>query len=629
MPSEAVNPSVLEAALTSLREGVLVTDAAGAVVFANAAAARLLREPSAALSGQRLEQLAQRFLTGEGRPLPAEALPFRRVLQTGAAVPDLDLAVTVADGDYAQLNCEVRPHGAGGLVIVLREVSAARRDEHVRARQQATLRSFLERLEDAAAVHREGRLVYANPAAARLLGYESAEAMVGLPVLDLVHPDDRATVLERIHAMINHGETVGQRPERFLHRDGRAVPVLVAALPVMFEHEAAIAVFARDETARVQAEAERDRLLALEQQHAAEWEGVLSSIADAVWVFDPRGCVTFTNEAARRLTGAPSTEELHQPLADLGGYLRFVQTSGAPLAPEDLPPARALRGETLPAEELCLTERTNGSRRCLRTATAPIRDHGGHVVGAVLVASDITALKDLERSREEFVSIVAHDLRTPITAILGFASLLERRAARHPTDEQQRKAVDSIMTSARRLNGMVSELLDLSRIESRRLVLAPEPVELPAQLHAAVERMRPVLHDHPLRVDGEVELPPLSLDPARIEQVLINLLTNAASYSPAGSEIAVTVEQQGDEAVVSVLDGGIGIPPEEQAHLFEPFHRTRDAAAHRRDGLGVGLHISKGLIEAHGGRIWVESAPGQGSAFRFALPLHPAPRPST
>lgn len=323
----------------------------------------------------------------------------------------------------------------------------------------------------------------------------------------------------------------------------------------------------------------------------------------------------YENKAAQGFFGRPLRSE-----AGRRQYLgQILGPDAGPLPLDDLPTSRALRGEVVLGAEL-IVRRLDGREIPALVNAAPVRDPEGDITGAVAILQDITPLK-LERLREEFISVVTHDLRTPISVISGFAEFLNRRAEKQEMNVPEKRAIEGIRTSTRRLNRMVQDLQDASRIEAHRLALEKQKVDISTLVRDVVDRLSGLLAPHPVRL----EVPPVpsmvEVDPERIEQVLINLLTNAAKYSPPESEIVVGVEAGPSEVVVYVRDRGQGIQPEDIPKLFSRFYRTREARASGHEGLGIGLYISKGLVEAHGGRIWVESKPGEGSKFYFSLPL--------
>jgi signal transduction histidine kinase len=220
--------------------------------------------------------------------------------------------------------------------------------------------------------------------------------------------------------------------------------------------------------------------------------------------------------------------------------------------------------------------------------------------------------------REEFAGVIAHDLRTPIHAILMQLDMLLRGA---PNGDVQVPAsrLRRLRHGGERLAQMVNDLLDATRIEVMRLSLQRELVSLPDAVNALLDRIAPTLGEHSVEVAIEEQPPRVFVDPARLDQILTNLLENAAKYSDPGTRILVRIRSEGAGALVSVEDRGAGIPAEELPKLFDRFYQAKRARA-KRAGLGLGLYITKGLVEAHGGRISVESVVNQGSTFRFWLP---------
>jgi signal transduction histidine kinase len=279
-----------------------------------------------------------------------------------------------------------------------------------------------------------------------------------------------------------------------------------------------------------------------------------------------------------------------------------------------------LRGETVEASDLILV-RPDGSRVPIRLSAAPVRDASGRLIGAVAVTEDVTAQKQLERERTEWTSVITHDLRQPVTIVLGYATLLQRHLEQSGAPEDDQRSAAHVVASAQNLSRMVSDLLDVSRIESRRLAIRRQRTNLVALVFAVLDRTRQVTAGHPLQLDVREPIPVLEMDPARIEQVLGNLLSNATNYSAPDAPIGLSIERRGAEVEVAVSNIGPGIAPDELPRLFERFYRTREAQAGEKSGIGLGLYIAKGLIEAHGGRIWAESMPGQITTFHFTLPV--------
>lgn len=236
-------------------------------------------------------------------------------------------------------------------------------------------------------------------------------------------------------------------------------------------------------------------------------------------------------------------------------------------------------------------------------------------------ARDLTerkqAERELSRLREEFAAAIVHDLRNPVQAILLQARLLLQSAG--DSISVPRSAIQRIEQSGQRLAQMAGDLLDATRIELQRLQIDLRPVDILMAVSALIERIRPTLGPHPIELGASGDLPPAPVDPVRFDQILTNLLDNASKYSASEAPIRVHLGQREGGVFVSVQDHGCGIAESELPRLFDRFYQSGQPRQ-RRSGLGLGLYIAKGLVEAHGGRIWVESQLGQGSTFVVWLP---------
>jgi len=359
------------------------------------------------------------------------------------------------------------------------------------------------------------------------------------------------------------------------------------------------------------------RLLDEVQRRAAELDATIASIPDAVLVFDPSGAIVRANEAAQAIFRY-SPEEKQQPVAHRVASQTFLHPDGRPFGPEELASSRALQGETV--QGLIEILRTGERDVWLVASAAPIYT-SGELLGAVAIFTDITAQHKLQEQREDILRMVSHDLRGPLTVVHGQAELLLRRLQRAGCQDQDLRSIRAIAASARRMNTMIQDLVDAARLESRQLRVEPRPMDLYPYVLNVKELLTAAVADAGrIRVERADGLPPVMADPERLERVLTNLLTNALKYSPPGSPVTVRLTQCGDTVLTSVIDRGQGMAPEEVASLFQRYYRTR-AARSQHEGLGLGLYISKMLVEAHGGRIWVESEPGKGSAFHFSLPV--------
>jgi signal transduction histidine kinase len=247
----------------------------------------------------------------------------------------------------------------------------------------------------------------------------------------------------------------------------------------------------------------------------------------------------------------------------------------------------------------------------------PLTNGNGEVYAGMMMTQDITARTEVERLKEELVGIVSHELRTPLTSLRGFSELLLNKQF---SPEQQRKFLTIIEQESTRLANLINDFLDLRRIEAGRQVLRLDTFDIRALIRERVDTLPP----SDTQQEVTLVFPETGLlvwaDEERIRQVLANLLSNAVKYSPNGGAICVEVSQDGGEVVVSVADHGVGIPRDAIPKLFSKFFRVNQPQTKNIGGTGLGLALVKEIVEAHQGRVWVESELGKGSTFFFSLP---------
>ena len=384
------------------------------------------------------------------------------------------------------------------------------------------------------------------------------------------------------------------------------------------EDEETLVMFA-SQAALVIANARRHRD---EQRARADLETLIEHDSPVgVLVFDAKtGGVTSVNREARRIVN-----DLHMPdgsAEQLLDMLTFRRADGREISLEEFPLAQALStGETVRAEEIVIEVPGGGSVTTLVNAT-PIRSQEGEVVSVVVTLQDMTPLEEMERLRAEFLGMVSHELRTPLTSIKGSAATLTETASDlDPAEMLQFFRI--IGEQADYMRDLIGDLLDVARIETGELSVAPAPSEVATLVDEARSRFQSGGGRNNLRIDLSPELPLVMADGRRIIQVLNNLLTNAARYSHEATAIGVSAVREGYHVAVTVTDEGRGIAAERLPHLFRKFSRI-DGEDRRRDiaGSGLGLAICKGIVEAHGGRIWAESdGPGLGARFTFTIPV--------
>jgi signal transduction histidine kinase len=224
-------------------------------------------------------------------------------------------------------------------------------------------------------------------------------------------------------------------------------------------------------------------------------------------------------------------------------------------------------------------------------------------------------VKMLNDKKDEFIGLASHELKTPLTSIQGYLQILSRMVH----DERSRQFVDKTVQQVKKLNALVSDLLDVSKIEAGKLQLSMELFDIRKLILEAIELISYSNDNYRIVLETDLSEMPVNGDPNRIEQVIINLLTNAIRYSPGKDKIEILLSHEAGEVKVGVKDYGVGIPAEKQALVFSRFYRL-DETNPNVSGLGIGLYLSHEIITRHNGRIWAESQPGQGSTFWFTLP---------
>lgn len=349
-------------------------------------------------------------------------------------------------------------------------------------------------------------------------------------------------------------------------------------------------------------------------------ELILNSAGEGIFGLDRKGSTTFVNPAAVQMLGWQPEELLDRSQHDL---IHHSHADGTPYSRQDCPVSATLReGKVLRVDNEVFW-RKDGSPFPVEYHSNPIRGEDGEITGAVVTFQDITQRREVDQMKDEFISVVSHELRTPLTSIRGSLGLLEGELL-GTVNEKVRRMLEIAVSNTDRLVRLINDILDVERIESTRVDLKLEECDALALMSDAAEAVRAVAAN----TEVQLEVSPAQLcvwaDPDRIIQTLINLLGNAIKFSPPGSTVLLSVEQQGEEALFQVQDQGRGIPAEKLQTIFERFQQVDTSDTRAKDGSGLGLAICRGIVRRHGGRIWAESEPEKGSIFYFTLPTYPA-----
>jgi PAS domain S-box-containing protein len=454
---------------------------------------------------------------------------------------------------------------------------------------EARYRGLFEGAADAIlSIDAEGRFRDINAAAIDLLGYQREE-LLGSRLEGIVPPGTDGAAAEALW----RPRDGGWRGELELRRkDGEIIQVEARTTVVELPAGSVSLSVVRDVSERHRAAIDRQRLAA-----------IVESSDDVIIGKTLDGIVTSWNQGAERLYGYTAEEMIGQSIALIFPPERIDELRDFM--------ERLSRGERISHHDAVRIAK-DGRQIDISVSVSPIADAAGRIVGAATIAQDISQRKRTEAAQRDFLAMVSHDLRSPLTIIRASAQLLQRRG------EYREATVETILAYADRMARLIDDLTDVVRLEEGHLPLQRERLDLVGLARdaaAATEQSAP----HKVRVDAADEPIYGAWDRVRIGQVVENLLGNALKHGGEEGEVVVRIDQRADEALISVQDFGPGIDPDHMPRLFDRFYRANTQSS----GLGLGLYISRILVEAHGGRIWAESRPGQGSTFTVALPLQP------
>gem|GEM_PF-1040852 len=482
----------------------------------------------------------------------------------------------------------------------------------------------------------KGNVTLANPAAVKIMGYDSIEEVIGKNLVEdfYYYPEARKIFMEELK---KHGE-VKNLEVTLKRKDGTLVIVEVNS---HFVHDATgkpieIEGIAHNITERKEAE---KRLQESEEKLRVMFE----SITDGVIVTDLTGTVVEANDGAVHLVGYSSKEELIGRNA-----FEFVSPKDRALAMNAT--KKTLEGGLVQERTEYTILTADGEEINTDSSAAVLYDSSGNPTGIINVVRDITERKKAEQelqekneqlktqreelvrkatelelvsqAKSEFLASMSHELRTPLNAVIGFSELMLDGIPGEINDEQ-RGCVNDILDSGRRLLSLINDILDLSKVEAGKIELKLQNLDIADIITGVVQIMKPVLGKNGQEIEVSVMqgLPKVRGDKNRLEQILLNLLSNASKFTDQGGRVRIHVGRKDDYCQVAVIDTGIGIKKEDQEHVFEAFVQGETLSDRKKEGTGLGLTLTKQFVEATGGRIWMESEYGKGSAFIFTLPL--------
>ncbi len=501
-----------------------------------------------------------------------------------------------------------------GVVLTLTDVSPL---EQARARL-AQLSAIVESSDDAiAGKSLDGIITSWNAGAERLFGYSAHEA-IGRHA-SFLYPPGHKDEIETILARVRSGAPLERRETKRLRKDGSLVDVSVTYSPILNDEAVVgLSAISRDITQLMRARqeiAEREERIRL----------LLDSTAEAVYGIDLSGVCIFCNSACARLTG-------HESPAVLVGrqmhpLIHHSKADGSPYAPELSPVFQAIRNREGTHVDDEVIWRADGTSFPAEYWSHPIL-RNGEVIGAVVTFLDVTERRQAEaeiqegvRRREQFLAMLSHELRNPLAAILSATRVL---AGRQWVDQACEEAGHVISRQANHMARLLDDLLDVARITRGRIALRKEIVDLRDAAQSAIESLGPLLAERDTRLEVDITDEPIPIygDPARLQQVQANLLSNASKYTRRGGRVQFTLRRDGDDALIQVIDDGRGIEAEMLPRIFELFVQGTQSIARSEGGLGIGLTLLRSLVELHDGQVDARSdGPGKGSTFTVRLPL--------
>lgn len=454
----------------------------------------------------------------------------------------------------------------------------------------------------------EGIITFLSPSFERITGFKKKQ-WIGRHFSELVHPNDKEQA-EKIIKDWPRKRTVVLHELRIISRDGsyKVLEFTIASEIVNGKLIGKIGM-GRDITRHKESEAKlkesRDNL-----------EIILKNIADGIVVQDGNGKVMYVNDAVVRAAGCSSMNTLLKQ-KNLYQSLELKTQDGMKFKTQNLPNRRALAEGEDSEEIVNYRNMTTGEEKWSHIKARPIKNNKGKVVTVVTIINDITQRKELERKKDDFISIASHELKTPVTSIKGYVHLLKK--AHKPRDEHVRY-LEKVELQVERLTNLIKDLLDLSVIRSEKLVFRNEKFEFSELAQEVVDDLQRTNTTHRIMLETNGIKKVVSADRDKISQVLANIIMNAIKYSPGSDKVKVKLLESPEHVGVAVRDYGIGISHDEKDKIFDRFYRTKDARAKTYPGLGIGLYLSRQIVVKYNGKIWAETKRDQGTTFCFRLP---------
>jgi PAS domain S-box-containing protein len=646
LSAAAVAQLYLAAIVESSDDAIITKNLDGVIQSCNAAAERLFGYKPPELIGQSV-----RILIPPDRQAEEDEILAR--IRRGERVDHFETVRLAKDGRQIDISLTVSPvRDASGAIIgvskVARDITERRRAAAALAAQQEWFRVTLASIGDGIiASDPDGRVTYMNSIAETLTGWtnENAQGVSLTDVFHIVNETTRQPLDNPAGMVIRSGHIMGLANHTVLiSRDGTERPIADSAAPILDDAGAILGVVLvfRDFTEQ------RRAAEAIAEQR--EWfETTLESIGDAVIATDVRGRVVFMNPVAEHLTGWRMDTARDRACTEV-----FNIVNEKTLRVVENPVTRILQeGVVVGLANHTLLIAADGTERPIDDSGAPIRNREGRIVGVVLVFRDVSERRRAEAERElaareherllvaertaraeaeranrlkdDFVAMVSHELRTPLNAILGWTELMLKK---RDDEALAARGLEIVARNTKLQTQLIADLLDISRIVSGKLRLDMQSVHLASIVEGAIETVEHAADAKGIAIDRQLDrsIGPMAGDPARLQQVVWNLLSNALKFTTQGGRVRVSLRRAGSHAEIVVEDNGVGIRPDFLPHVFDRFQQADASRARRFGGLGLGLSIVQNLVQFHGGTVRAESdGEGHGATFTISLPLAAPP----
>jgi PAS domain S-box-containing protein len=518
----------------------------------------------------------------------------------------------------------------------LAKIMKQRNAEKALKASEEKYRKLFENVSEAIVVALDGVIKFPNPMASELSGYSKKE-LISKPFIELVHPEDQETVLKRHLQRIKGREVPASYPFRIIRKDGKTRWVEINVAKINWEEKSATLTLLTDVTKRREAENElkkhQEHLKELVAKKTAEladtreeFEQIFNLSVDMISIADlKKGFFTKINPAFNKTLGFSEDEILNKPILD------FIH-------PEDRAKTSKVIEDQLSRGDLILNFENrylckDGTYKWLSWMSRPVPKQGI----TYSIARDITDLKKSEeelqeakeaaeaanKAKSDFLASMSHELRTPLNSIIGFSEVLQEKYFGELNGKQAEYVAD-IRESGKHLLALINDILDLSKVEAGKMELELSKVNIKELLENSLDMFREKASKHEIglniRMAKDVKPLEIEADERKIKQIMFNLLSNAVKFTPDGGTITVEAKNKKEELTISVSDTGIGITPDHQEKIFEEFYQVRGGIKGKTAGTGLGLPLTRRLVEMHGGTIWVESeGKDKGSRFNFSL----------